>query len=160
MSIQLRRHLVIGQFNFSIGFLCFHWSPSIGKLRMTPVSFVKSTESYEVCRWVTGIITTSNQTVWAVHSCNIRFLLNTSMCMQIRMSGWIFLIHSFQWLILKRTAAGESGSISPTINLQIPVSAKVRWRQWKSWELYIIIIIIVLILIIIIITFFQMKIKK
>ena len=52
----------------NIWFLCFHWSPSIGKSRMTPVSFVKTTESndvsfvtirfvktaesYEVCRWL------------------------------------------------------------------------------------------------------------
>ena len=54
---------------------------------MTPVSFVKTTESYvkttelyEVCRlgWIvhllkrtkTGLITASDQTVRAVHSCN------------------------------------------------------------------------------------------
>ena len=29
-------------------FSAFHWSPSIGKPRMTPVSFVKTMESYEV----------------------------------------------------------------------------------------------------------------
>ena len=43
--IGLRKNLVIGQFVF----LCdFYWSPSIGKTRMIPVSFVKTTESYEV----------------------------------------------------------------------------------------------------------------
>ena len=30
-------------------FPAFHWSPSIGKLSMTPVSFVKTTDLYEVC---------------------------------------------------------------------------------------------------------------
>ena len=30
----------------------FHWSPSVGKLRSTPVSSVKTTELYEVCRWI------------------------------------------------------------------------------------------------------------
>ena len=40
----LRKHLVIGQ----LVFLCdFYWSPSIGKPRMTPVFFAKTTESYE-----------------------------------------------------------------------------------------------------------------
>ena len=40
-----RKHLVIGL----LGFLCdFYWSPSIGKPRMTPVFFVKTTQSYEV----------------------------------------------------------------------------------------------------------------
>ena len=33
-------------------FLAFHWSPSIGKPRMTPGSSVKTTESYEVCRLI------------------------------------------------------------------------------------------------------------
>ena len=64
----------------------FHWSQSIGSTRMTPVSFVKTTEtyvktteSYEVCIWIvhllkmtqTGLITASDQTVRAVHSCNL-----------------------------------------------------------------------------------------
>ena len=31
-------------------FLDFHSSPSIGRLRVTPVSFVKTTESHMVCR--------------------------------------------------------------------------------------------------------------
>ena len=35
----LRKHLLIGQFNF---FFAFHWSPSIGKHDMTTVSFVKT----------------------------------------------------------------------------------------------------------------------
>ena len=30
----------------------FHLSPLIGKPRMTPLSFVKITISYEVCRWI------------------------------------------------------------------------------------------------------------
>ena len=43
--IGLRKHVLIGQ----LVFLCdFYWSPSIGKPRMTPVSFVKTPESYEV----------------------------------------------------------------------------------------------------------------
>ena len=45
--IGLRKHLVIGQLVFLCNFL---WSPSIGKPRMDPVSLVKTTESYEVCR--------------------------------------------------------------------------------------------------------------
>ena len=69
----LRKHLVIGQFNFSSIFSVFHWLPSISKLRitqvslsrpqthmrfhwshsigkpcMTLISFVKTMESYEV----------------------------------------------------------------------------------------------------------------
>ena len=31
----------------------FHWSHSKNKLCMTQVSFVKTTESYEVCQWIT-----------------------------------------------------------------------------------------------------------
>ena len=31
-------------------FSAFHWSQSISKPRMTPVSFGKTTESYKVCR--------------------------------------------------------------------------------------------------------------
>ena len=83
-SIQLlsiwKNHLIIDHFNFSsVFFIIFHWSPSIGKLRMTPASFVKNTESYEVCRLVhhyrngpkrAGLITASVKTVRAVHSCN------------------------------------------------------------------------------------------
>ena len=56
---------------------------------MTPVSFVKTTESYEVCRLgrhmastFTGkdqegpnLITASDQTVRAVHSCNSLFVV-------------------------------------------------------------------------------------
>ena len=49
-SIQLRKHLVIGQFNFSAVFATFHWSPPIGTCRMTPVTFVKTMDSYELCR--------------------------------------------------------------------------------------------------------------
>ena len=49
-SIQLKKHLVIGQFNFKSVFSAFHSLPSIGKFRMAPVFFVKATESYEVCR--------------------------------------------------------------------------------------------------------------
>ena len=45
--IGLRKHLVIGQLVFLCNFL---WSPSMGRPRMTPVSFVKTTESYEFCR--------------------------------------------------------------------------------------------------------------
>ena len=45
---------MIDQFNFSSVFLCFsafHWLPSVGKLRMTLVSFVKITAIYEVMRF-------------------------------------------------------------------------------------------------------------
>ena len=46
---------------------------------MTPVSFVKTTESYEVCRlghhMKTGLITSPDQTVRAVHSCNSLFVV-------------------------------------------------------------------------------------
>ena len=46
---------------------------------MTPVSFVKTTESYEVCRlghvMKTGLINSSDQTVRAVHSCNSLFVV-------------------------------------------------------------------------------------
>ena len=38
-------------------FSAFHWSPSIGKPRMTPVSFVKTPESYEV-----SLVTINRQT--------------------------------------------------------------------------------------------------
>ena len=60
----------------------FHGSPSIGKPRMTPVSFVKTTESFEFCRLghylgSTFAGTDQNgpnydieQTVRAMHSCN------------------------------------------------------------------------------------------
>ena len=44
----LRKQLVIGQLNFSSDFLCFSLVTINGKLCMTPVSFVKNTESYEV----------------------------------------------------------------------------------------------------------------
>ena len=44
-------------FQFVQFFLCFHWSPSIGKPRLTPVSFVKTTESYEV-----SLVTINRQT--------------------------------------------------------------------------------------------------
>ena len=49
MSV-LRKHLVIGHFSFFLVFFfsTFYWSPSIGKLCMTAVSFVKITESNEV----------------------------------------------------------------------------------------------------------------
>ena len=30
----------------------FYWSPLIRKPHMTPISFVKTTESYEICRWI------------------------------------------------------------------------------------------------------------
>ena len=85
-SIQLREHLVISQFSFSSVLSAFHWAPSIGTLRMTPVPFVKSTESYECADWViilvvqlrnglklVGPITTSDQTVRAMHSCTSWF---------------------------------------------------------------------------------------
>ena len=108
------KHQVIGQFSLFI----FYWSPSIDKPRMTPVSFIKTTESYKVslvtinrqtsyysgilyqnygiirglpmnhtrfADWVTiwlvhlperaGLITTSDQTERAVHSCNSWFVL-------------------------------------------------------------------------------------
>ena len=50
--ICLRKHLVIhviGQFSFlfSVFFSAFHRSPSIGRPRINPVSFVKTMESYE-----------------------------------------------------------------------------------------------------------------
>ena len=52
--IGLRKHLVIGQF----AFLCvFYWLPSVGKTRMIPVFFVKTTESYEV-----SLVTINRQT--------------------------------------------------------------------------------------------------
>ena len=47
----LRKHLVIGQFSFSSGFLCFSLVTINRQIRMTPVSFVKTIESYEVCRF-------------------------------------------------------------------------------------------------------------
>ena len=54
-------------------FSAFYWSPSVGKLRMTPESFVKTTESYDVADWVrpewADLITASDQTA-AVHRCN------------------------------------------------------------------------------------------
>ena len=49
LTSALRKHLDIGQFSL-FSFNAFPWSPSIGKPRMTPVSFVKTTESY-VFRW-------------------------------------------------------------------------------------------------------------
>ena len=77
--IGFEEHLVIGHFSFSLlsfvtinrqtsydygilrqnyGITEFYWPLSVGKSRMTPVSFVKtmgsyvkSTESYEVCRY-------------------------------------------------------------------------------------------------------------
>ena len=39
----LRKQLLICQFSVSF----FHWSPSTGKHRITPVSFAKTMESYE-----------------------------------------------------------------------------------------------------------------
>ena len=44
----LRKHLVNGQFSLFRLFSAFHWSPSISKPHMTPVSFVKTEESFEV----------------------------------------------------------------------------------------------------------------
>ena len=60
-----KNHLVIGHFNLFSFSSAFHWSPSVSKPRMTPVSFVKTTgqprmrlrnhtmvadKSYEICR--------------------------------------------------------------------------------------------------------------
>ena len=53
-----RKHLVIGQFSLAqFFFLLFIKSLLIGKPRMTPVSFVKTTESYDV-----SLVTISRQT--------------------------------------------------------------------------------------------------
>ena len=52
--IVLRKHLVIVQFSF---FLFCHRLPLLGKPRETPVSFVKTTESYEI-----SLVTINRQT--------------------------------------------------------------------------------------------------
>ena len=84
-------------FFFFIFFSACHWSPSISKSNMTPVAFAKTTSSYEVtlvtsigkprmtryppsrlrnhtrfATWFTicVVITSSDQTVWAMHSTN------------------------------------------------------------------------------------------
>ena len=44
----------------------FPWSPSIGKPRTTPVLFVKTTESYEVCRRLIRGLPIGSP-VWVVH---------------------------------------------------------------------------------------------
>ena len=112
--MHYRKHLVIGQFKLSSSFrsfslgtinrqtpydsgnlrqdygiirgfpICTHYLDTIGKLRMTLVVTVKTTESYEVCRFGHTIwlyiywngpkrgclIVASDQTVRAVQSCN------------------------------------------------------------------------------------------
>ena len=61
LLLILRKHLheVIGQFNLFRFLSAFHWSASIGKHRLTPVSFVKTTESYEV-----SLVTINRQTLY------------------------------------------------------------------------------------------------
>ena len=56
-SVVLRQHLVIGQFSLFSFFSAFHRSPSTDKPRVTPISFVRTTESYTV-----SLATTSRQT--------------------------------------------------------------------------------------------------
>ena len=68
------------------------WLLSIGKPRMTAVSFIKTTESYEICRLgyylgstfngtdrTGGLITVSDQTKRAMHSSN-SWLISFNLC--------------------------------------------------------------------------------
>ena len=74
-------------------FSAFHWSPSIDKPHMRPISLVKTTASYNV--WVTiwvehlpteakrvGLFTATDQTVWDVQSCN-SWIFNTIFCLPL-----------------------------------------------------------------------------
>ena len=55
LSSGLGKYLVSGQFSFSV----FHWSPSTGKPRVTPVPFTKTMESYKV-----SLVTSNQQTLY------------------------------------------------------------------------------------------------